>query len=122
MKEHNERHLNFESPRNLEYLSQESPVEGPSKPIRLKMITKALSKLASGRAAGPSGIVAEMLKPVGEACAVEVRDPIKDIFSKGCIPTNCHESFIVDLYKGIGEALNRGNYKGLKLTEPVMKV
>ena len=31
-------------------------------------------------------------------------------------------SFIQNLYKGKGDALNRGNYRGLKLTEHVMKV
>ena len=79
-------------------------------------------KMASGKAAGPSGIVAEMLKPVGEAGAVEVRDLIEDIISEGCIPTDWQESFIVNLYKGKGDALNRGNYRGLKLIEQVMKV
>ena len=86
------------------------------------MITKAISKLASGKAAGSSGTVAEMLKPVGEACAVEVRDLIEDIISEECIPTDWQESFIVNLYKGKGDALNRGNYRGLKLFEQVMKV
>ena len=86
------------------------------------MITKAISKIASGKAAGPSGIVAEMLKPVGEAGAVEVRDLIEDIISEGCIPTDWQESFIVNLYKSKGDALNRGNYRGLKLIEQVMKV
>ena len=69
-----------------------------------------------------SGIVAEMLKPVGEAGAVEVRDLIEDIISEGCIPTDWQESFIVNLYKGKGDALKRGNYRGLKLIEQVMKV
>ena len=87
-----------------------------------EMITKAISKMASGKAAGPSGIVAEMLKPVGEAGAVEVRDLIEDIISEGCIPTDWQESVIVNLYKGKGDALNRGNYRGLKLIEQVMKV
>ena len=73
-REHYERLLNVEFPWNPE----ESPVEGPSEPITLEMITKAISKMASGKAAGPSGIVAEMLKPVGEAGAVEVRDLIED--------------------------------------------
>ena len=86
------------------------------------MITTAISKMASGKAAGPSGIVAEMLKPVGEAGAVEVCDLIEDIISEGCIPTDWQESFIVNLYKGKGDALNRGNYRGLKLIEQVMKV
>ena len=118
-REHYERLLNVEFPWNPEDLSEESPVEGPSEPITLEMITKAISKMASGKAAGPSGIVAEMLKPVGEAGAVEVRDLIEDIISEGCIPTDWQESFIVSLYKG--DALNRGNYRGLKLIEQVLE-
>ena len=121
-REHYERLLNVEFPWNPEDLSEESPVEGPSEPITLGMITKAISKMASGKAAGPSGIVAEMLKPVGEAGAVEVHDLIEDIISEGCIPTDWQESFIVNLYKGKGDALNRGIYRGLKLIEQVMKV
>ena len=30
--------------------------------------------------------------------------------------------FILNLYKGKGEALDRGNYSGLKLTDQVMKL
>ena len=120
-KEHYERLFNVEFPWNPEDLSEESPVEGPSEPITLEMITKAISKMASGKAAGPSGIVAEMLKPVGEAGAIEVHDLIEDIISEGCIPTGWQESYIVNLYKGKGDALNRGNYRGLKI-EQVMKV
>ena len=77
--------------------------------------------MASGKAAGPSGIVAEMLKPVEESGAEEVRD-LENIISEGCIPTDWQESFIVNLYKGKRDALNRGNYRGLKLIEQVMKV
>ena len=121
-KEHYERLLNVEFPWNPEDLSEESPVEGPSEPITLEMITKAITKMASGKAARPSGIVAEMLKPVGEAGAEEVCDLVENIISEGCIPTDWQESFIVNLYKGKGDALNRGNYRGLKLIEQVMKV
>ena len=86
------------------------------------MITKAISKMASGKAAGPSGIVAEMLKPVGESGAIEVHHLIEDIISEGHIPTDWQESYIVNLNKGKGDALNRGNYRGLKLIDQVMKV
>ena len=121
-KEHYECLLNVEFPWNPEDLSKESPVEGPSEPITLEMITKAISKMASGKAAGPSGIVAEMLKPVGESGAIEVHHLIEDIISEGRIPTDWQESYIVNLYKGKGDALNRGNYRGLKLIDQVMKV
>ena len=86
------------------------------------MITKAISKMASGKAAGPSGFVAEMLKPVGESGAIEVRHLIEDIISEGLIPTDWQECYIVNLYQGKGDALNRGNYSGLKLIDQVMKV
>ena len=49
-------------------------------------------------------------------------DLVENIISEGCIPTDWQESFIINLYKGKGDALNRGNYRGLKLIEQVMKV
>ena len=64
----------------------------------------------------------QQLNPGGEAGAVEVRVLIEDIISEGCIPTDWQEGFIINLYKGKGDALNRGNYRGLKLIEQVMKV
>ena len=97
-KEHYKGLLNVEFPWNPEDLSEESPRE----PITLEMITKAITKMASGKAAGPSGIAAEMLKPVGEAGAEEVCDLVENNISEGCIPTDLQESFIVNLYKGKG--------------------
>ena len=38
------------------------------------------------------------------------------------VPSDWEQSFIVSLYMGKGDALERGNYCGLKLTEQVMKV
>ena len=73
-REHYERLLNVEFPWNPEDLSEESPVEGPSEPITLEMITKAISKMASGKAAGLSGIVAEMLKPVERTAKTDQTD------------------------------------------------
>ena len=61
--------------------------------------------MASGKAAGPSGIVAEMLKPIGKLaqsrCVIPLRtSSLRDTFQR----------FIIHLYNGKGDALNRGNY------------
>ena len=72
-KENYERLLNVEFPWNPEDLSEESPVEGPSEPITLEMITKAITKMASGKAAGLSGIVAELGKLVQRKCVILLR-------------------------------------------------
>jgi len=44
------------------------------------------------------------------------------VFSSGVTPTDWEESIILNLYKGKGDALDRGNYRGLKLTDQVMKL
>ena len=78
--------------------------------------------MTSGKAAKQSGVVAEMLKPLGEAGAVELRNLIEDTISEGCIPTDWQESYSVSLYEGKEDALNKGKYRGLKLIEQVIKV
>ena len=44
------------------------------------------------------------------------------MFHDGKVPSDWEQSFIVCLYKGKGDALERGNYRSLKLTEQVMKI
>ena len=44
------------------------------------------------------------------------------VIRDGKVPSDWEQSFIVCLYKGNGDALERGNYRGLKLTEQVMKI
>ena len=46
-----------------------------------------------------------------------IRDLATAIIRDGKVPTYWEQSFIVCLYKGEGDTLDRGNYGGLKLTE-----
>ena len=78
--------------------------------------------MKSGKAAGPSGIVVEMIKAAGDTGATMIGDLATAIIRDGKVPTDWEESFIVCLYKGKGDALDRGNYRGLKLTEQAMKI
>ena len=76
----------------------------------------------SGKSAGPSGIIVEMLKVAGSKGIDFLRELIISVVKHGKIPEDWEMSFILNLYKGKGDALNRGNDRGLKLTEHVMKV
>ena len=80
------------------------------------MVKKAISKMKSGKATSPSGIVVEMIKAAGDTGATLIRDLATVIIHDGKVPTDWGESFIVSLYKGKCDALDRGNYRGLKLT------
>ena len=120
--EHYERLLNVEFDWDPDHLSNEPLLEGPPIPITIDMVKKAISKMKSGKAAGPSGIVVEMIKAAGDTGATMIRDLATAIIRDGKVPTDWEESFIVCLYKGKGDALDRGNYRGLKLTEQAMKI
>jgi hypothetical protein len=51
-----------------------------------------------------------------------LRHPTKKTFSEGVNPRDWEESCIINLYKGKGDALERGSYQGLKLTDQAMKL
>ena len=51
-----------------------------------------------------------------------IRDLAVAIICDGKVPSDWEQSFTVCLYKGKGDRLERGNYRGLKLTEQVMKI
>ena len=120
--EHYQRLLNAEFDWDPNHLSDESPVEGPPIPITIDMVKKAISQMKAGKAPGPSGIVVEMIRAAGDMGASMIRDLAAAIIRDGKVPSDWEQSFIVCLYKGKGDALERGNYRGLKLTEQVMKV
>ena len=114
--------LNAEFDWDPSHLSDESPVEGPPIPITIDMVKKAFSQMKAGKAPGPSGIVVEMIRAAGDMGASMIRDLAAATICDGKVPSDWEQSFIVCLYKGKGDALERGNYRGLKLTEQVMKV
>ena len=118
-KQHYEQLLNEECSWNPEDLTAD-PVVGPPIHIDVEMAVKAITKMKTGKAAGPSGIVVEMLKASGDTGARLVADLANDMVN-GVIPSDWEDSFIINIYKGKGDALERGNYRGLKLLDHVMK-
>ena len=109
--EHYERLLNVEFDWDPDHLSYEQPpLEGSPIPITIDIVKKAISKMKSGKAAGLSGIVVEMIKAAGDTCATMIYNLATAIICDGKVPADWEQSFIVCLYKGNGNALDRGNY------------
>ena len=75
-----------------------APQYVPTTPVR-----NALSKITCSKAAGPSGIIAEMLKAAGEEGVELARQLTEAVFSYSVIPSDWEESFIMNLYKDKGE-------------------
>ena len=78
--------------------------------------------MKAGKAPGPSGIVVEMIRAACDMGASMIRGFSAAIIRDGKVPSDWEQSFIVCLYKGKEDALERGNKRGLKLTEQVMKI
>ena len=64
----------------------------------------------------------EMIRAAGDAGATMIRDLAITIIPDGKVPADWEQNFIFCLYKGKGDALDQGNYRGMKLTEQAMKV
>ena len=86
------------------------------------MLKKVISKMKSGKAAGPSGVVVEIIRAAGDTGATMIHDLAMAIIRDGKVTADWEQSFSVCLYKGMGDTLDRGNNRALKLTDQAMKV
>jgi hypothetical protein len=80
-------------------------VSGPREWISTLEVGTAIVESKSGGAAGPSGIVVEMLKASGEAGVQTVQwvsDVCNKVVSDGCIPEDWSRRWMVNVYKGKG--------------------
>ena len=114
--------LNVDFDWDPNHQSIKPPLEGPPIPVIIDMVKKAFSKIKSGKAAGPSGIVVEMIKAAGDTGATMICHLATAIICDCKVTTDWEQSFIDCLYKGKDDALDRGNYRGLELTEQAMKI
>jgi len=114
--------LNEEFEWNKASLESADVVCGPSEEITTAEVRAAIKQSKSGKASGPGGVVMEMLKAAGEVGVEWVTDLCNAIVSEGKIPSDWKKSWMVNVYKGKGDALECGSYRGIKLLDHVMKV
>ena len=78
--------------------------------------------MKSGKAAGPSEVTSEMFVIAGEQGSDMLRLVCNNILRYGTSPAKWAESITVPLFKGKGDALDCGKYRGLRLLEHGMKI
>jgi len=74
------------------------------------------------KAPGISGLAAEMIQCTGDNGTQWILDLCNGIVKEGCIPEDWKSSMEVPIYKGKGDAIGCGYYRGIKLLEHAMKV
>src|SRR5580698_8951249 len=95
---------------------------GPINRITFQGVRLALGKMKSGKAMDPSGVVIEMLTAAGDVGVQWMVDLCNAVVKEGKVPEDWSMSWIVSVYKGKGDAMDCGSYRGIKLLEHAMKV
>ena len=75
-----------------------------------------------GKAAGPTGVVSEMMKASGGFGLRWMTDQNNNIVKEGCIPDDWRKSTLVSVYKRKGDPLVCWSYRAIKFLENPMKV
>jgi len=114
--------LNEEFDWNREGLETVDPVVGPGEEFTYQEVKAAIALTKNGKAAGPSEVVSDMLKASGVAGAQMVTKLCNAVAKENKIPSDWTKSLMVNVYKGKGDALECGSYRGIKLIDHVMKV
>ena len=114
--------LNEEFDWRRDKLDKVEPVSGPAEEIKCSEVREAIAKSKSDKASGPSGVVSEMLKAAGEPGVQWVTSIFNGVIREGKIPADWRKSWLVNVYKGKGDALACGSYRGIKLLDQVMKI
>jgi hypothetical protein len=81
-----------------------------------------MRRMKTGKAAGQSGIVTEMIKAMGEDGVLWMTEVCNRIVRERRIPEDWQRSILVPIYKGKGDPLECGSYRAIKLLEHGMKI
>jgi len=96
--------------------------EGPAYCIRMDEVATALKKMKRHKAPGLSALVAEMIQSTGDIGTQWILDLCNGIVKEGCILEDWKSSMVLPIYKGKGDSMECGSYRGIKLLEHAMKV
>ena len=119
-KEHMERIMNEEN--EWDQKTEAGVVEGPVEKVSREEVVKAIREMKVGRAAGPSEVSVEMISASGEIGIDVMMKLCQDVLDGKGIPADWAMSVVVPIFKGKGDAMSCGSYRGIKLLEHAMKI
>ena len=119
-KEHMERIMNEENGGDQNV--QADLVEGPVERVSREEVVKALGKMKPEKAAGPSEVSVEMIAASGEIRIDVMVELCQSVLDGRGMPDERVLSVVVPIFKGKGDAMNCGVYRGVKLLEHAKKI
>jgi len=96
--------------------------EGPADFIRIAEVRAVLKTMKRHKARGLSGLVAEMIQAAGDTGTQWILDLCNGIVKEGSVPEDWKSSVVLPVYKGKGDPMECGSYRGINLLVHAMKV
>ena len=119
-KDHMEKTINVEN--ECDQMAKADMVEGPVEEVTYEEVMEAMNKIKLGKAAGPSEVNMDMIMANGKfgvGVLNKLRQRVLD--GKG-MSEEWKTSVVVPIFKGKGDVMDYGIYRGVKLLEHAIKV
>ena len=97
-------------------------VEGPVERVSREEVVKALGKMKAGKAARLPEVSVEMIAASGEIGIDVMVELCQNVLDGRGMPDEWELSVVVPIFKGKGDAMSCGAYRGVELLEHAMKI
>ena len=97
-------------------------MEGPIERVTREEIVKAIREMKSRKAAGPSEVSVEMINASGEVGISVMIELCQRVLDGRRMPEEWKTSVVIPIFKGKGDVMSCGAYRGVKLLEHGMKI
>ena len=119
-KKHMEKIMNEEN--KWDHMVETDLVEGPVEKVARNKIVEAVQSMKSRKASGPSKVSVEMIVASGKIGIKVMMELCQHVLDGRGMPDEWKTSVIVPIFKGKGDVMSYGLYRGVKLLEHAMKV
>jgi len=103
-------------------LNEVAKVEGPLKEITEEDVKAALEGVKKGKAAGLTGVTIDLLQAAAMVGLRELTNIMNDKMYGEKIPEDWKSNTTIPIYKGMGDVMEYGKYRRMRLLEHGMKV
>ena len=107
--------LNTENQRGI--LEQCDEVEGPEMALERVEVEKALKRMKLGKAGGPTELTSDMFLALGDEGVDWLTELLNKVWKEEEIPDDWKHSTLIPIFKGKGNILKCGDYRGIKLLD-----
>ena len=119
-KDHMEKIMNVEN--EWDQMAEADMVEGPVEEVTYEEVIKAMNKMKLGKVAGPSEVNMDMIMASGKFGVGVLKKLCQRVLDGKGMPEEWKTSVVVPIFKGKGDVMDCGAYRGVKLLEHAMKI